>query len=58
MANMQFGLVMRAQFPPEDDMQMRFQELLEQARLIESVAGRLPLHSLRGLIEIGLDCQP
>jgi alkanesulfonate monooxygenase SsuD/methylene tetrahydromethanopterin reductase-like flavin-dependent oxidoreductase (luciferase family) len=33
MADMQFGLMMRAQFPPGDDMQGRFRELLEQARL-------------------------
>jgi alkanesulfonate monooxygenase SsuD/methylene tetrahydromethanopterin reductase-like flavin-dependent oxidoreductase (luciferase family) len=33
MADLQFGLMMRAQFPPGDDMQVRFQELLEQARL-------------------------
>ena len=37
MADMQFGLVMRAQFPPEDDMQARFQELLEQARLANAL---------------------
>jgi alkanesulfonate monooxygenase SsuD/methylene tetrahydromethanopterin reductase-like flavin-dependent oxidoreductase (luciferase family) len=33
MADMQFGLMMRAQFPPGDDMQARFAELCEQARL-------------------------
>ena len=33
MAEMQFGLMMRAQFPPGDDMQARFAELCEQARL-------------------------
>ncbi len=33
MADMQFGLMMRAQFPPGDDMQVRFQELMAQARL-------------------------
>lgn len=33
MAQMQFGLMMRAQFPADDDMQVRFQELQEQARL-------------------------
>ena len=33
MAEMQFGLMLRAQFPQGDDMQARFQELLAQARL-------------------------
>lgn len=33
MADMQFGLMMRAQFPQTDDMQARFRELVEQARL-------------------------
>lgn len=33
MADMQFGLMMRAQFPQGDDMQARFRELMEQARL-------------------------
>jgi alkanesulfonate monooxygenase SsuD/methylene tetrahydromethanopterin reductase-like flavin-dependent oxidoreductase (luciferase family) len=33
MANVQFGLMLRAQFEREDDMQARFQELLAQARL-------------------------
>lgn len=33
MADIQFGLMMRAQFPQEDDMQVRFREMLEQARL-------------------------
>jgi alkanesulfonate monooxygenase SsuD/methylene tetrahydromethanopterin reductase-like flavin-dependent oxidoreductase (luciferase family) len=33
MADMQFGLMIRGQFPPGDDMQQRFGELLEQARL-------------------------
>src|SRR5262245_55812704 len=33
MAQMQFGLMMRAQFPQGDDMQARFRELVEQARL-------------------------
>ncbi len=37
MADMQFGLMMRAQFPPEDDMEARFQELLEQARLANTL---------------------
>ncbi len=37
MADMQFGLMMRAQFPPGDDMQRRFQELLEQARLANAL---------------------
>ena len=34
---MQFGLMLRAQFPPGDDMQARFQELLEQARLANAL---------------------
>ena len=33
MADIQFGLMMRGQFPQGDDMQVRFQELVEQARL-------------------------
>jgi alkanesulfonate monooxygenase SsuD/methylene tetrahydromethanopterin reductase-like flavin-dependent oxidoreductase (luciferase family) len=33
MADVQFGLMMRAQFPAGDDMQARFSELCEQARL-------------------------
>src|SRR5713101_5106536 len=33
MAEMQFGLMLRGQFPQGDDMQARFRELLEQARL-------------------------
>ena len=33
MAKLQFGLILRAQFPQEDDMQVRFQELLAQVRL-------------------------
>ena len=33
MAEIQFGLMMRAQFPPDDDMSQRFAELVEQARL-------------------------
>jgi alkanesulfonate monooxygenase SsuD/methylene tetrahydromethanopterin reductase-like flavin-dependent oxidoreductase (luciferase family) len=33
MADMQFGLMMRGQFPSGDDMQARFRELMEQARL-------------------------
>ena len=33
MAEIQFGLMMRAQFPPGDDMSQRFAELVEQARL-------------------------
>ena len=33
MADIQFGLMMRAQVPPGDDMQQRFGELVEQARL-------------------------
>ena len=37
MAEMQFGLMMRAQFPKEDDMGARFQELLEQARLANAL---------------------
>ena len=35
MADMQFGLMMRAQFPPGDDMRVRFHELVEQARLAD-----------------------
>jgi len=35
MAEIQFGLMMRAQFPPGDDMQARFGELVEQARLAD-----------------------
>jgi alkanesulfonate monooxygenase SsuD/methylene tetrahydromethanopterin reductase-like flavin-dependent oxidoreductase (luciferase family) len=42
MADMQFGLMMRAQFPQGDDMQQRFQELMAQARL----ANRLGYASL------------
>jgi len=34
---MQFGLMMRAQFPEGDDMQARFQELLEQARVANAL---------------------
>jgi alkanesulfonate monooxygenase SsuD/methylene tetrahydromethanopterin reductase-like flavin-dependent oxidoreductase (luciferase family) len=33
MADIQFGVMLRAQFPQGDDMQMRFQEMLQQARL-------------------------
>ena len=42
MTEMQFGLMMRAQFPRGDDMQARFAELVEQARL----ANRLGYASL------------
>src|SRR5262249_61682813 len=35
--SMQFGLMLRAQFPEGDDMTARFQELLEQARLAHSL---------------------
>jgi alkanesulfonate monooxygenase SsuD/methylene tetrahydromethanopterin reductase-like flavin-dependent oxidoreductase (luciferase family) len=35
MADVQFGLMLRAQFPAGDDMQMRFAELVEQARLAD-----------------------
>jgi alkanesulfonate monooxygenase SsuD/methylene tetrahydromethanopterin reductase-like flavin-dependent oxidoreductase (luciferase family) len=42
MAEMQFGLMMRAQFPAGDDMSARFRELVEQARL----ANRLGYASL------------
>ena len=35
MAAIQFGLMMRAQFPPGDDMSKRFAELVEQARLAD-----------------------
>src|SRR2546422_5728525 len=37
MANIQFGLMMRAQFPQGDDMQVRFREMLEQARLTDEL---------------------
>jgi alkanesulfonate monooxygenase SsuD/methylene tetrahydromethanopterin reductase-like flavin-dependent oxidoreductase (luciferase family) len=37
MADMQFGLMMRAQFPPGDDMGARFAELCEQARLANAL---------------------
>ena len=37
MADIQFGLMMRAQFPPGDDMSARFAELLEQARLANAL---------------------
>jgi alkanesulfonate monooxygenase SsuD/methylene tetrahydromethanopterin reductase-like flavin-dependent oxidoreductase (luciferase family) len=33
--NIQFGLMLRAQFPAGDDMQVRFAELVEQARLAD-----------------------
>src|SRR6185503_14058785 len=35
MADVQLGLMMRAQFPAGDDMQQRFAELVEQARLAD-----------------------
>ena len=35
MADIQFGLMLRAQFPAGDDMQARFAELVEQARLAD-----------------------
>jgi alkanesulfonate monooxygenase SsuD/methylene tetrahydromethanopterin reductase-like flavin-dependent oxidoreductase (luciferase family) len=37
MADMQFGLMLRAQFPPGDDMQARFRELVEQVRLANNL---------------------
>ena len=37
MTEMQFGLMLRAQFPQGDDMPARFQELLEQARLANAL---------------------
>jgi alkanesulfonate monooxygenase SsuD/methylene tetrahydromethanopterin reductase-like flavin-dependent oxidoreductase (luciferase family) len=37
MADVQFGLMMRAQFPAEDDMQLRFRELTAQARLADKL---------------------
>ena len=37
MADMQFGLMMRGQFPKEDDIQARFRELVEQARLADKL---------------------
>lgn len=42
MADLQFGLMMRGQFPSRDNMRIRFEELLEQARL----ANRLGYASL------------
>jgi alkanesulfonate monooxygenase SsuD/methylene tetrahydromethanopterin reductase-like flavin-dependent oxidoreductase (luciferase family) len=35
MTDIQFGLMLRAQFPADDDMQQRFEELVEQARLAD-----------------------
>jgi len=35
MTDIQFGLMLRAQFPAGDDMQLRFAELVEQARLAD-----------------------
>ena len=35
MADVQFGLMLRAQFPAKDDMQLRFREMAEQARLAD-----------------------
>lgn len=37
MAAIQFGLMMRAQFPQGDDMQVRFREMQEQARLANAL---------------------
>ena len=37
MADVQFGLMMRAQFPAQDDMQLRFREMTEQARLADKL---------------------
>ena len=37
MVDMQFGLMTRAQFPAEDDMQQRFAELMEQVRLADKL---------------------
>src|SRR5262249_60259759 len=37
MAEMQFGLMLRAQFPQGDDMGVRFRELTEQARLANAL---------------------
>ncbi len=37
MADIQFGLMLRAQFPPGDDMSLRFAELVEQARLANAL---------------------
>jgi alkanesulfonate monooxygenase SsuD/methylene tetrahydromethanopterin reductase-like flavin-dependent oxidoreductase (luciferase family) len=37
MAEIQFGLMMRAQFPQGDDMQVRFSELVEQARVANAL---------------------
>ncbi len=35
MSDMQFGLMIRGQFPQEDDMRKRFDEMVEQVRLID-----------------------
>ena len=37
MAEIQFGLMLRAQFPQGDDMRLRFEELMEQARLANAL---------------------
>ena len=37
MTEIQFGLMLRAQFPAGDDMQLRFRELMEQARLANAL---------------------
>ena len=37
MADMQFGLMMRAQFPQGDDMSARFREMVEQGRLADEL---------------------
>jgi alkanesulfonate monooxygenase SsuD/methylene tetrahydromethanopterin reductase-like flavin-dependent oxidoreductase (luciferase family) len=37
LAKIQFGLIIRAQFPQADDMQERFRELLVQARLVNDL---------------------
>jgi alkanesulfonate monooxygenase SsuD/methylene tetrahydromethanopterin reductase-like flavin-dependent oxidoreductase (luciferase family) len=37
MAEVQFGLILRAQFPQHDDMQARFEELLAQVRLADKL---------------------
>ena len=37
MADMQFGLMIRGQFPQEEDMRIRFAEMIEQVRLIDKL---------------------
>ena len=37
MAEIQFGLMIRGQFPQEEDMRIRFDEMVEQVRLIDKL---------------------